>query len=330
MPNTRNLGLPLLAAGQAQKHVTHNEALTLLDALVQVAARDKDLAQPPPSPAEGDRYIVAPNPGGAWTGLAGRIVRFEDGVWAATEPRAGFLAYLTDEAALYLYDGAAWAPFRPRIDALDGLARLGIGTTADALVPFAAKLNAALWTARPRAEGGTGHLRYTLNKEAPADVLSLLLQSGYAGRAEIGLVGGDDLVLKVSADGAAWREALRVDRASGGIDFLAAETSLPAAATTDLGAAGSLLVAITGSGSIAAFGTRPRCLRLIRFAGAPALVHHATQLVLPGARSIAAAPGDTALATSDAAGNWRVRHYQRADGRALDARSARLAALLYG
>ena len=76
---TRNLALPLIAAGQAQKHVTHNEALTLLDALAQLACLDRDLAAPPVNPAEGDRYIVAgPAPTGAWAGLAGQVVRFED------------------------------------------------------------------------------------------------------------------------------------------------------------------------------------------------------------------------------------------------------------
>ena len=59
MPETTpTLALPLIAAGQAQKHVTHNEALIQLDALVQLACRDKDLGAPPASPAEGDRYLV--------------------------------------------------------------------------------------------------------------------------------------------------------------------------------------------------------------------------------------------------------------------------------
>lgn len=34
MTDTTNLALPYLEAAQAQKHVTHNEALTTLDAIV--------------------------------------------------------------------------------------------------------------------------------------------------------------------------------------------------------------------------------------------------------------------------------------------------------
>ncbi len=95
------------------------------------------------------------------------------------------------------------------------MALLGIGTLADGANPFAAKLNKALWTAKPAAEGGDGDLRYTLNKESPADVLSLLFQSGWSGRAEIGLAGDDDLSIKISADGANWTEVFRGDRLSG-------------------------------------------------------------------------------------------------------------------
>jgi len=55
MTDTPHLGLPTLAAAQAQKHVTHNEALHRLDALVMLAVADRDLAAPPAAPAEGDR-----------------------------------------------------------------------------------------------------------------------------------------------------------------------------------------------------------------------------------------------------------------------------------
>lgn len=65
---TTRLALPLLAAAQAQKHVTHNEALVILDAVVQASALDKDLTSPPASPADGDAYIVAASATGAWSG----------------------------------------------------------------------------------------------------------------------------------------------------------------------------------------------------------------------------------------------------------------------
>lgn len=208
MSDTPNLSLPLLAAGQAQKHVTHNEALQALDTLLHCAVLDRDLATPPAAPDEGERYIVAAGSSGAWNGRAGQIAAWRNGAWAYHVPAAGFLVYLVDEATLLLHDGSSFVPATPA--SLSNLTRIGIGTAADAANPFAAKLNAALWTARPVGEGGSGDLRYTLNKDGPARVLSLLFQSGYSGRAELGLVGDDDLQLKVSADGSAWGEAIRV------------------------------------------------------------------------------------------------------------------------
>src|SRR5215210_14916 len=219
MPDTPNLALPLIAAAQAQKHVTHNEALLAIDALLQCAVKDKDRNNPPAAPADGDRYIVAATPTGAWAGKAGTIAAWQDGVWRFYAAKAGMIAFAVDETALYHYNGAAWAPGVLAIGSLQNLSLLGVGTPADATNPFSAKLNKALWTAKSRAEGGDGSLRYTLNKETAADTLSLLFQNAFSGRAEAGLTGDDDFHIKVSADGAAWREALRIDRATGVVSF---------------------------------------------------------------------------------------------------------------
>ncbi|NIY96792.1 DUF2793 domain-containing protein, partial [Salipiger sp. HF18] len=56
---TTHLLLPYIHAARAQQHVTHNEALRILDGLVQLSVLDRDLTAPPGSPTDGDRYIVA-------------------------------------------------------------------------------------------------------------------------------------------------------------------------------------------------------------------------------------------------------------------------------
>jgi hypothetical protein len=50
-----------------------------------------------------------------------------------------------------------------------------------------------------------------MNKEAASNTASLLFQSNWSGRAEIGLTGDDSLHFKISADGSNWTEALIVD-----------------------------------------------------------------------------------------------------------------------
>nr|WP_268892044.1 DUF2793 domain-containing protein [Cereibacter sphaeroides] len=65
---TTHLGLPYLLAAQAQKHVTHNEALRLLDGMVQLSVLDRTRTTPPASPADGNRHLVASGATGLWTG----------------------------------------------------------------------------------------------------------------------------------------------------------------------------------------------------------------------------------------------------------------------
>ena len=209
---TPNLSLPLLMPSQAQKHLTHNDALLRLDALAQISVLDRRRATPPPSPADGARYIVPPDAAGAWAGKTGHLAIGWNGGWDLVAPATGWLAFVTNENLLLAYSGGEW---RPAVATLQNASLLGLNTVADAGNPFAAKLNKALWTARTLAEGGDGDLRCTLNKEASGDVLSMLFQTGFSGRAEFGLVGDDDVSLKVSADGTSWKTALAVSRASG-------------------------------------------------------------------------------------------------------------------
>jgi len=110
MDETANLKLPYILAAQSQKHVTHNEALRALDAIVQLAVADKDLSTPPGSPAEGARYIVGASPTGAWSGHATHVAAWQDGAWAFYAPAAGWLAWVADESQSYLFAGGGWTP----------------------------------------------------------------------------------------------------------------------------------------------------------------------------------------------------------------------------
>ena len=114
MDQTPNLGLPFVAAAQAQKHVTHNEALRVLDALVQLAVLDDDRTAPPAAPADGDRHLVAAAASGAWAGHSGHVAAFQDGAWMFFAPREGWVIWV---AALYrsrVFDGTDWIAYGDR------------------------------------------------------------------------------------------------------------------------------------------------------------------------------------------------------------------------
>lgn len=100
---TPNLSLSELTANQAQPHVTVNASIRMLDALVQMAV----LAQqnsPPGSPADGQRYIVGDTPTGAWVGHEADVAWYNGTAWQYLTPEAGWLAWVVNEAALYVYN----------------------------------------------------------------------------------------------------------------------------------------------------------------------------------------------------------------------------------
>ena len=109
MTDTPHLNLPYLLAAQSQKHVTHNEALRTLDAIVHLSVLDRDLVVPPVSPSNGQRYIPAVNATGAWAGKSLAVAAFQDGAWMFYAPQPGWLAWIADESRLAVYNGTAWA-----------------------------------------------------------------------------------------------------------------------------------------------------------------------------------------------------------------------------
>lgn len=110
MSQSTRLGLPYLASAQAQKHITVNESLQRLDALVQLSARSATTNTQPASPSDGDIYLIpAGKTGAAWGAMAdGAIAYYRDGAWQALTPHAGWRCYVEDEAALYAHNASAW------------------------------------------------------------------------------------------------------------------------------------------------------------------------------------------------------------------------------
>lgn len=212
MENTANLDLPYIMPSQAQKHVTHNEALSILDALVQLSVVSATVATPPGSPAEGQRWVVPAGATGAWSGQAGKIAAWYDGAWLFLAPRQGWTAYSTSATRLLAFDGAAW------VDAINiGIAditTLGVNTTADATNRLAVKSNGVVLS-HDDVTPGTGHMRMTVNKSAAARDAGITLQDGFSTRTLLGLLGDDNFTIKVSPDGSSFSAGLNIRKEDG-------------------------------------------------------------------------------------------------------------------
>jgi hypothetical protein len=105
--STPHLGLPFIVQGQAQKEVTHNRALNILDGLVQLSAKTRSLTVPPSSPAEGDRWIVGAGATGVWAGKDGQVALWTDSAWRLFPPLPGWVCFIEDEG-LAVYANGAW------------------------------------------------------------------------------------------------------------------------------------------------------------------------------------------------------------------------------
>lgn len=195
---TTNLSMPFILPSQAQKHVTHNEALLALDAIVQLAVEGEATA-PPANPTEGSRFVVAPHATGDWAGHDGHIAARQDGAWSFLQPKEGWLAWFTTAQTLKIFHGSAWNALQPN----DEPSMLGINTSADSHNRLAVASEASLFT-----HVGHGH-QVKVNKSAATDTASLLFQSNWTGHAEMGLAGDNEFSIKVG-NGANWVTALKI------------------------------------------------------------------------------------------------------------------------
>lgn len=104
---TPNLSLPLIAASQAQKHITANESTLGIDALCQLSVIDR-INTPPASPSDGDTYIIGSSPTGAWAGEANSVAYYYSGEWRIYPASAGWISYVQGESKFLAFNGSVW------------------------------------------------------------------------------------------------------------------------------------------------------------------------------------------------------------------------------
>jgi hypothetical protein len=196
--------------------VTHNEAIRALDAVVQLSVLDRDLATPPLSPVDGDRYIIGVGSIGDWAGHEGEVAAFQGNAWMFYPALEGCLAWVGDEDKLLAFDGSIWSEVSGGGGSLNPALLVGVNATADSTNRLSVKSDAVLFS-HDDVTPGSGNMRTVINKDAVGDTASILYQTGFGGRAEIGLTGNDDFHFKVSADGSAWNDAMVIDNATGNV-----------------------------------------------------------------------------------------------------------------
>ncbi|MEM9715875.1 MAG: DUF2793 domain-containing protein [Pseudomonadota bacterium] len=108
MANTANLGLPLVASAQSQKHITVNESLLVLDSLLQGSVTGFDLIDPPATPEEGTVYHVGLAATGDWAGHGGQLAFYANQGWRFITPRTGWRLYDAAQGGFVRYVNGNW------------------------------------------------------------------------------------------------------------------------------------------------------------------------------------------------------------------------------
>lgn len=207
------LGLPLLQPSQAAKHVTCNTAFLALDALVQASVVSASQTAQPTTPADGTQYILPLGATGeAWSQFSAHsLVRFDAGAWHRIEVPTGALVHAFTEGRYLSRTATGWASLSEHLGPMDNLSGLGIATQATATNRLAVVANGVSFSGSASGAGATGDMRVTVNRAAPSATASIVFQTGWSGRAELGIAGNDNLSVRQSPDGQAWATTLTMD-----------------------------------------------------------------------------------------------------------------------
>ena len=212
---TANLSLPELAAAQADKYLTVNEALAILDVALNLVVIRVDLTTPPGSPSEGDAYIPAATATGDWASQENKVAVYSSSAWIFFNPQEGWRAYDQNANAFLKYSGSAWVDFFaadfPTFAESGDIEQLGINTTPDATSRLAVKADAMLFD-----HDTAGDMIFSLNKNAAGDDVGIALKTNWASTCMIGAFGDSNLVLKV---GTSYKEAMTVSGSTGVVNF---------------------------------------------------------------------------------------------------------------
>jgi hypothetical protein len=105
---TARFALPLIAAGQAQKELFHNEALARIEALLAPVVEAISQDDPPATPAPGQCWIVGATPNGEWAGAARAIAAWTDGGWRFVAPVIAATVWSRADNLFARFDGSNW------------------------------------------------------------------------------------------------------------------------------------------------------------------------------------------------------------------------------
>jgi hypothetical protein len=231
---TQNLGVKLLAQGQLNKDITLNNALTLIDSLINTGLESLNtFSKPPTNMQEGLLILTSQTPEEGFEKYPFHIAFYKNG-WHFLKPKEGLILWVKDIKKCVVFDGINFielsgndisiSPLQPskleekleeiekKLEELLKPSSLGINATPDENNKFVVRSNYSLFNTEKE------DVRVILNKSSSSNTASFIFQSNWNGIAEFGTLNGENFILKVASNGI-WKEVFEVNSKTGEINF---------------------------------------------------------------------------------------------------------------
>lgn len=109
MSETLRLKLPLIHSNQAQKEITHNEALQMLDGIINPVVEAVNIAHPPEDSKAGELMLVGVQAEGMFNGHENKLAQNLGGNgWQFITPTKWQKVRLEATGEEYVFDGKSW------------------------------------------------------------------------------------------------------------------------------------------------------------------------------------------------------------------------------
>jgi len=110
MNRTPRLSLPLMHSGQSQKEITHNEALILLDVLINPIVQAIGVETVPKNPKVGQLFIIGAKASGDFANHQKKIAQKLEHSWRYIMPSRWMQVTMDKSGEKYQFDGKNWLP----------------------------------------------------------------------------------------------------------------------------------------------------------------------------------------------------------------------------
>ena len=109
MSETLRLKLPLIHSNQAQKEITHNEALQMLDGIINPVVEAVSIAHPPEDSKAGELMLVGVQAEGMFSGHENKLAQnLGNNGWRFYSPSKWQKVTLEATGEEYVFDGKSW------------------------------------------------------------------------------------------------------------------------------------------------------------------------------------------------------------------------------